>query len=131
MDSAQLPHSLNWIIGWFLLMASFMTGAALGLGFHRPEFMGGYGSFSRRLARLGHIACAALGMLNILFGLGPLPEPGTTAGRIASLLLVAGGVLMPAVCFLTAWRRQFRHLFALPVVALMTGVGLVAFSAIL
>ena len=43
-----------------------MTGAVLGLRFHRDDFLGGYGSFRRRIVRLGHIAMAALGMINVL-----------------------------------------------------------------
>ena len=33
--------------------------------------------------------------------------------------LPVGGVTMPAVCFLTAWRREFRHAFFVPVAALL------------
>jgi hypothetical protein len=111
-------HPLNWQAGWLLVLASFVTGAAIGLFFHRDGFLGGYQSFERRLLRLGHVALAALGMLNILFSLSPWPALTTWNGTVASACFVAGGVAMPAVCFLTAWRRPFRHLFALPVAAL-------------
>lgn len=111
-------HPLNWQAGWLLVLASFVSGAAIGLFFHRDDFLGGYQSFERRLLRLGHIALAALGMLNILFSLSSWPAPTTWNGTVASICFVAGGVAMPAVCFLTAWRRPFRHLFALPVAAL-------------
>jgi hypothetical protein len=36
---------------------------------------------------------------------------------------VIGGVAMPAVCFLTGWRKPFRHLFFVPVLALVLAVG--------
>ena len=68
-----MVHGLNFLAGWWLILAAFVTGAALGLGFHREDFLGGYGSFRRRLARLGHIALAALGGLNVLYGLAPVP----------------------------------------------------------
>ena len=103
-------------------MAAFATGALLGLGFHRDDFLGGYGSFRRRLARLGHIALAALGGLNVLYGLSPVP-----ANALPGYLLLAGGIAMPAVCFLSAWKPGFRHLFFVPVVLLITGVGLVIY----
>ncbi|MCG3150436.1 MAG: hypothetical protein PCFJNLEI_03922 [Verrucomicrobiae bacterium] len=103
---------MNWIIGWWLILAGFLSGAVLGLFFHRDGFLGGYGSFQRRMLRLGHIACAALGMLNLIVGLSP----------VASLWLAVGSVTMPAVCFLTAWRKPFRHLFFVPVVSLVVGV---------
>jgi hypothetical protein len=111
-------HLLNWDAGWLLVLAGFITGALIGLRFHREDFLGGYGSLPRRMLRLGHIALAALGLMNVLFALSPWPEPGSTAGTVASASFVIGGVAMPATCFLTAWRAPFRHLFAVPVTAL-------------
>ena len=66
------PHVLNWQFGWLLVLAAFATGAVMGLSFHREDFLGGYDSFRRRLVRLGHIALAALGMMNVLFALCPV-----------------------------------------------------------
>ncbi len=111
---------LNWYFGWSLILAAFVVGAILGLFFHREDFLGGYASFRRRLLRLGHVALAALGMLNVLFSL----TPGTSAPahQLAALCFVIGGVAMPAVCFLTSWRIGFRHLFFVPVVALVIAV---------
>jgi hypothetical protein len=117
------PHHLqNWQAGWWLILAAFLTGASLGLSFHHDDFLGGYGSFRRRVLRLGHIALAALGMLNILYSLSPWPVSGDWHAAAASLCFVAGGVAMPAVCFLTAWKPLFRHLFALPVTVLTLAV---------
>ena len=112
-------HPLNWQAGWLLILASFATGAAIGLFFHRDDFLGGYQSFPRRLLRLGHIALAALGAINILFSLSPWPVATTWLSSAASVCFIVGGVAMPSICFLTAWRRPFRHLFAVPVVALV------------
>ncbi|MGZ8255841.1 MAG: hypothetical protein ACXWVT_13390 [Burkholderiaceae bacterium] len=112
-------HPLNWQAGWLLILASFATGAAIGLFFHRDDFLGGYQSFPRRLLRLGHIALAALGAINILFSLSPWPVATTWLSSAASFCFIVGGVAMPSICFLTAWRRPFRHLFAVPVVALV------------
>jgi len=115
-------HVLNWQCGWWLVLAAFITGAVIGLSFHRDDFLGGYGSFRRRLVRLGHIALAALGIMNVVFSLSPWPVPGTWMATAASLCFVAGGVAMPAACFLTAWRKEFRHVFAVPVTALVLAV---------
>jgi hypothetical protein len=115
-----VPHPLNWFGGWGMVLAAFVTGAGLGLFFHRDDFLGGYASFSRRMLRLGHIAWAALGMMNVLFALSPLPA--TLAVRAASACFLAGAVLMPLVCFLAAWRKPLRHLFPLPVAALVLAV---------
>jgi hypothetical protein len=115
-------HVLNWQCGWWLVLAAFVTGAVIGLSFHRDDFLGGYDSFRRRLVRLGHIALAALGIMNVVFSLSPWPVPGTWMATAASLCFVAGGVAMPAACFLTAWRKGFRHVFAVPVTALVLAV---------
>lgn len=113
------PHVFNWFVGWSLLLSAFATGALIGLFFHRDEFMGGYGSFRRRIARLGHIALAALGIINVVFSLSPWPMEGTRDALLASYGFAIGGVTMPAVCFLSAWRAGFRHLFFIPVTALI------------
>ena len=60
-------HVLNWHFGWWLVLGAFVTGAVIGLFFHRDDFLGGYDSFRRRIVRLGHIALAALGMMNVLY----------------------------------------------------------------
>ena len=119
-----MAHPANWFFGWSLILAAFATGIPLGLQFHRDDFLGGYTSFCRRLVRLGHIALAALGMMNVLFAISPWPAPAAWTGRGASASFMAGGVAMPAVCFLTAWRDGFRRLFFSPVTALIAAVVL-------
>jgi hypothetical protein len=113
---------MNWYAGWGLILTAFLSGAVLGLFFHRDDFLGGYGSFRRRIVRLGHIALAALGMINILYGLSSLGIEPTLRARIASVGFLIGGVTMPAVCFLTSWRAGFRHWFFIPVSALIIAV---------
>ena len=83
-------HVLNWQLGWWLVLLAFVTGAGLGLFFHRDNFLGGYNSFRRRIVRLGHIALAALGMLNVIFSYSPWPLTAFTA--YAPLFLVAAGI---------------------------------------
>jgi hypothetical protein len=112
---------LNWKAGWMMILAAFVSGAGIGLFFHNENFWGGYGSFRRRIVRLGHIALAALGMMNILYAL--TPEQLQVSG--ASALFMIGGITMPAVCFLTGWRMPFRHLFFIPVLSLTAAVGLI------
>jgi hypothetical protein len=118
----MVSHLANFHAGWLMILAAFLSGGLIGLGFHRETFLGGYASFRRRLLRLGHIALAALGMMNVLYALSPLPAPGRWNAAPAGLLWIAGGIAMPAVCFLTAWRPAFRRLFILPVSALIGAV---------
>ncbi|MGI8603357.1 MAG: hypothetical protein ACR2OZ_10195 [Verrucomicrobiales bacterium] len=54
---------------WAGMLAGVLSGAFIGLFFHRDDWMGGYGSFRRRLTRLGHISFFGLGFINFLCAL--------------------------------------------------------------
>lgn len=105
------------------MLAGVLSGGVVGLFFHRDDWMGGYGSYRRRLTRLGHVSFFGLGFLNLIFaatvGQLMLREPYL---RIASEGLIVGAVTMPACCFLSAWRKPMRHLFPIPVVAVCAGI---------
>jgi len=109
--------------GWAGMLAGVVSGALLGLFFHKENWMGGYSSFRRRLARLGHISFFGLGFLNLLLAftnqIVALPE---RAASVAAGALIVGAVAMPTCCFLSAWRPSFRHLFAVPVTGVFTGI---------
>ena len=115
--------SINLFSGWMGFLAGAVTGALMGLFFHRENWLGGYGSFPRRMIRLGHIACFGLGLINILFALTAATVPAATSLSIASSLLVAGMITMPLTCFLTAWRKPFRHLFFIPAGSTLGGIA--------
>jgi hypothetical protein len=119
MDVSQL----HIYIGWGSMIMGALSGAVIGLFFHRDEWAGGYASFRRRMLRLGHIAFFGLGFLNLMFGLTiqSITLPETHLG-IASSGFMLGVVAMPLCCFLSAWRKPFRHLFPIPVLAVMTGI---------
>ena len=125
----SLAARANWAFGWGWILVGFLSGAVIGMGFHREEFLGGYASLRRRLVRLGHICFVALGVLNLLFALSPL-KAGTFVS-IASIAWIVGAVLMPAVCFLSAWRERFRALFFLPVLSLISAAVLTLFGGLL
>jgi hypothetical protein len=114
----MVTHVANFYAGWGMVLAAFVTGAGIGLFFHRDDFWGGYASFRRRIVRLGHIALAALGLMNVVYAL--CPGNGVWAGRF----WIIGGVSMAAVCFLSGWRERFRVLFFIPVGALVGAVVL-------
>lgn len=105
------------------MLAGVLSGGIIGLFFYRDEWMGGYGSWGRRLTRLGHISFFGLGFLNLMFA--------ATAGQlvlrpsyleVASVGLLAGAITMPICCFLSAWRKPMRHLFPIPVIAVTVGI---------
>lgn len=125
MDTRMTPHpaTVNLIAGWLGLLAGILSGAVLGIFFHREDWMGGYGSYHRRLARLGHIAFFGLGFLNLIFAatITQLPLTGKDL-TIASWALITGAAAMPLCCFLSAWRKPLRHLFPIPVLCVTTGL---------
>lgn len=107
----------NMCAGWTGMVFGLLSGAFIGLYFHREDFAGGYRSFRRRMLRLGHVAFFGLGIINVLYSL-TLSSTGVTVSypAVASVSLILAAVLMPLVCFLTAWKKPFRHIFALPVI---------------
>ena len=115
--------TINLIAGWLGMLAGVLSGAVVGLFFHRDDWMGGYGSYRRRLMRLGHIAFFGLGFLNLMFAAtsAQLYLRGSYAA-LASGALVVGAIAMPVCCFLSAWRKPLRHLFPVPVLAVTTGI---------
>ena len=118
------PVRLHLLVGWSSMVGGALSGAAIGLFFHLDAWMGGYGSFRRRMVRLGHIAMFGLGILNVLFALSLSARPISELYLpFASAGFWAGAIAMPACCFLTAWRSSFRHLFPIPVIALLIGLA--------
>jgi hypothetical protein len=113
------------VAGWSGMLLGLFAGASIGLFFHQESFAGGYASFRRRLMRLGHVAFFGLGILNVLYAL-TLKLSGVEMRYpvIASASLVAAAALMPLVCFLSAWKMPFRHLFAIPVVCVAVSLAL-------
>ncbi len=108
---------------WIGMLLGVVSGAVIGLFFHREDWMGGYHSYRRRLTRLGHISFFGLAFVNLGFAFTQhalsLTEP---YARVALWGFLVGAATMPLVCFLSAWRKPFRHLFPLPVTGVLTGV---------
>lgn len=114
--------NLNIYAGWFGFLAGIIAGAISGLKFHDENFLGGYGSWSRRLVRLAHISFFGIGLINIAFAV-TADKLGYFDGlEVGSISLVVGLIAMPLVCYLSAVRAKFRHLFFIPVLAVLVGV---------
>jgi hypothetical protein len=114
---------LHMVFGWSLMLLGGLSGAAIGLRFHTAGWAGGYGSFRRRLMRLGHIAFFGLGILNVLFALAISQFPVAGDFQLAaSTGFIIAGIGMPMCCFLSAWQERFRHLFFVPVLGVLVGV---------
>ena len=121
-----MSADINLLAGWLGMLAGVLSGAIIGLYFHQDSWLGGYGSFSRRLLRLGHISFFGLGFINLMYGF-TLGQINIAPAYIntASISLIAGAVSMPVCCFLTAWKKMFVYLFPVPVLAVITGIFLV------
>lgn len=123
------PLSINLFAGWAGFVLGVVSGAAIGLFFHRDNFAGGYDSWTRRMMRLGHISFFGIGLLNLLFAMSAphmpfmanawLTEPVfSVSGWSLALAIIA----MPTCCFVSAWWKPFRWLFFVPVLLTLGGV---------
>jgi Kef-type K+ transport system membrane component KefB len=111
---------MNLLAGWIGLLGGVLSGAIIGLFFHRDDWVGGYGSFSRRMIRLGHISFFGIGFLNFALGLTfTAVSLSASHMQVAAYAMVVGAITMPLLCFLTAWRKAFRHLFFIPVISVL------------
>ncbi len=108
---------------WIGMLLGVVSGAVIGLFFHREDWMGGYGSFRRRLTRLGHISFFGLAFVNLSFAITQhVMKLGGMYAEAATWGFLIGAAAMPTVCFLSAWRKPFRHLFFIPVGGVLIGV---------
>ncbi len=120
--------ALNLWAAWIGIGLGLITGVGQGLRFHRDDWMGGYASWRRRLIRLGHISFFGLALINLAFvftvdRMAALADAAWSPTIVlASYLFVAGALLMPAICYLSAWRQGWRRLFFLPVGCLLIAV---------
>ena len=108
------------------LPVGLVLGLCLGLVARSEGGWGGYGSFRRRAARLGHIAAV---MVPAIAGLYALLLAGTTASSTfawAAVLWVGGGIALCAALFVVAWRPRLVLLLPLPALALTAAAVLFA-----
>ena len=103
---------INITAAWIGFLLGVLSGAVPGLFFNNAQWLGGYTSWPRRLIRLGHIAFFGIGFLNLGMGL-TCHALGITAPAASTLMLV-GAVAMPTVCYASAFKPAFRHLFFIP-----------------
>ncbi len=113
---------LNLTLAWLWVVLGFVSGFLLGLNFHREDWLGGYGSFRRRLYRLGHISFFGLGLANLMFYFTiRLLGLAGAALEMASWGFIIGAVSMPVCCLVMAHRPELRALFLIPVLGLTVG----------
>ena len=116
--------TINLYAAWIGFLLGALAGATSGLFFDREDWLGGYADWRRRMVRLGHISFFGIGLLNLGFYL-TVEAVGIQEGiRIPAILLMVGAVAMPLVCYLSAFRKGFRHLFFIPAGAVTLALAL-------
>jgi len=114
---------INFYAAWIGILMGFLAGALEGLFFHSEQWRGGYSSWPRRMVRLGHISFLGIGFINLGYSFSISYLNITNPSHIPSILFLTGAVSMPAVCYLSACKKAFRHLFFIPAGSLIIGAG--------
>ena len=117
---------VNIYAAWIGFLLGCVAGAVPGLFFHNVEWLGGYTSWRRRMIRLAHIAFFGIGFINLSFALTARSLGLDTGLEGISILLIAGAITMPAVCYMSAWNPACRHLFFIPAVSITLGIAMFA-----
>ena len=113
----------NFYAAWLAILLGLISGTIQGLFFHDENWLGGYGSWKRRMLRLGHISFFGLAFLDLAFVMSASYLKLTEHEIVwTGRLVLVGLVTMPLVCYLAAIKKVFRHLFFVPVVSLLAGI---------
>jgi hypothetical protein len=121
----------NLFLAWLWILLGFVSGMVLGMFFHGENWLGGYGSFKRRMYRLGHISFFGLGAVNLLFYL--TVQNLSLSGQQthwASLAFITGAIAMPICCVIMAHFPKTHLIFAVPVVSLIAGGVLILLEVV-
>jgi len=113
---------INIVAAWIGFALGCVSGAIPGLFFHDQDWLGGYTSWPRRLIRLAHISFFGIGFLNL--GLGLTSQALGMAVPAVSVLMLVGAATMPTVCYASAFRPAFRHLFFIPASSVLLSIVL-------
>jgi hypothetical protein len=120
----------NRQFGWTLFLVGIVYGMALGLfafdgPLAAPARFADYGSTPRRLIRLAHIACMALGIVNAVYGQEiDRTALGQRARWIGSRTMMLAGVLMPLFLTAGAFQATWKWGLPLPSLAALVGTGI-------
>lgn len=115
------PYTFNLSVAWLGVLLGLLSGGIIGLFFHHSEWLGGYGSWPRRMLRLGHISFLGIAIINFAFVLSISNLELDTFLWIPSICFAVAEVTMPLVCFLSAFWKPGRFLFPVPVISLLIG----------
>jgi hypothetical protein len=114
-------ETINFYAAWIGILLGFIAGAVIGLFFHEDNWLDGYSSWQRRMARLGHISFFGIAFINLAYSLSISVFRIKMTTLYPSYLFIAGAITMPLVCFLSVYKKYFRYLFPIPVISLLAG----------
>ena len=113
---------INLYAAWIGMLLGGIFGAVQGVFFHKEDWLGGYGSWKRRMMRLGHISFFGIAFINIAFvGTASILNIEQEV-YIPSVLFMIGAVGMPLICYLSAFKKIIRNLFFIPALSVIGGV---------
>ena len=124
-------EKLNLLTGWISIFVCFLSGAVQGLFFYKENWLGGYSSWTRRMTRLGHISFFGIGVINLCYAFSVSSYDYVLYSTTVSYLFILGNISMPTVCYLSAFKKNFRHLFPIPVLSLTIALLLLIFKGLL
>lgn len=113
---------INLYSAWIGILLGSVFGAIQGLFFHKKEWLGGYGSWERRMTRLGHISFFGIAFINIAFVVTVDNFNIDQEVFIPSTLFIVGAIGMPLICYLSAFKKVIRHFFYIPALSIIGGV---------
>jgi hypothetical protein len=122
---------INLVAGWIAILVGLLAGTVLGLFFHSDPWLGGYGSWPRRMLRLGHISLIGTGLLNIIFALSVAVLHLDPPLRLGSIAMLVGAVSMPTICTASAFYKPARNLFFIPVLSFLIGTAEIVYRGLL
>lgn len=122
---------INFYAAWLGILLGFIAGAVIGLFFDKDEWAGGYSSWQRRMTRLGHISFFGIALINLAYAMSVRVFQIHLSTALPSYLFLTGAITMPLICFLSAYKKPFRHLFPIPVIALLSGTAIFIWKGLL
>jgi hypothetical protein len=75
------------------------------------------------MLRLGHISFFGIAFINIAFALSAQTLGVEKEVYLPSILFLIGAAGMPLVCYLSAIKDTFRHLFFIPTLSVIVGIA--------
>jgi hypothetical protein len=79
------------------------------------------------MVRLGHISLFGIAFVNLAYAL-TVRTLALDNSLWPSRLFIVGAITMPLICYLSAYKKPFRHLFFVPVLSLIAGTVVFVFS---